>query len=197
MRKKTELYDAKGWVHIPDIVSKELVRDLKLHSLDIRSKSSELSDWKGVPCAGKVNSFLREFYTSKLMYDVATSILGDTVYLFNDQVVCKYSNETDFVFEPHYDNFFGPNSDGKIHTVNCCVILDDFTEENGALSVRNKDDGEWITLYPTAGDIVAVNGNTYHKSGVNRSESHRCLYACVYADDVIYYDTYYTNRFVL
>ena len=35
-----------------------------------------------------------------------------------------------------------------------CWILDDFLVDNGALSLLNKDDKSWITIYPQEKDIV-------------------------------------------
>jgi ectoine hydroxylase-related dioxygenase (phytanoyl-CoA dioxygenase family) len=75
-------------------------------------------------------------------------------------------------------------------------ILDDFTEENGTLEIQNQDDGEWVTIYPKKGDIVAIQGNTYHRSGKNRSIYSRGLYACVYTESPIYLEGFYTQRFL-
>ena len=97
-------------------------------------------------------------------------------------------------FQPHYDNQFGPNSDGTIHTVNLSCILDDITTANGGLQVQNIDDGKWIKLYPNKGDIVAINGNTYHKSGRNMTNQSRGLYACVYSQLPIQLDGFYKEK---
>lgn len=188
-------YNTKGWEHLKSEIPKGIVSSLRENCLLVRDSVTMLSSWKGVSCAGKHNKHLSSFYRSEMMYHIVSRYL-DPIYCFNDQVVVKLPKE-DFHFEPHFDNQYGPNSDGKIHTINFCVILDDFTDENGALSVMNKDDEQWMTLYPKAGDIVAINGNTLHKSGQNRSSSPRALYACVYANDVLYLDEFYKDRFVI
>ena len=59
------------------------------------------------------------------------------------------------------------------------LILDDFTKENGAISVL---DDEWITLYPKVGDILMIEGNTYHSSKINLSNQPRRAYLCVYSN---------------
>jgi ectoine hydroxylase-related dioxygenase (phytanoyl-CoA dioxygenase family) len=129
------------------------------------------------------------------MKNLAREILGDEVYLFNDQIVIKLPNDR-LRFEPHKDNQYGPNSDGSIHTVNMSWILDDFTEENGTLEIQNQDDGEWVTIYPKKGDIVAIHGNTYHRSGKNKTIYSRGLYACVYTESPINLEGFYTQRFL-
>ena len=126
---------------------------------------------------------------------IANQILGDKVYLFNDQMVIKLPQDT-LKFEPHYDNQFGPNSDGSIHTVNLSCILDDINVHNGGLEVQNQDDGRWVKLSPKKGDIVAIHGNTYHRSFKNNTNMSRGLYACVYADSPIHFKQFYTQEFI-
>ena len=59
----------------------------------------------------------------------------------SNEIVVKLPNDN-FKFEPHTDNSVGGNSNEGKNTVNICVILDDFTDENGTLEVFNKDDGK-------------------------------------------------------
>jgi ectoine hydroxylase-related dioxygenase (phytanoyl-CoA dioxygenase family) len=187
-------YNTRGWVQLTNILSEEEVHIVKTIGEQMRIDVSKYSTWKGISCASKFDETLYKMYTNNTMYKLSRDILGEVVYLFNDQVVIKLPNDTlDFV--AHYDNQYGPNSDGTIHTVNICWILDDFTEDNGGLDVKNQDDGEWVKLYPKRGDVVAINGNTYHRSGTNRTNKSRGLYACVYSEQPIQLDGFYNNKF--
>lgn len=144
--------------------------------------------WKGtdmassLPIATKAqNQKLFEVFTSNFMYDVVTEVLPNP-YLYNDQIVVKEPMEN-FHFDEHYDNQFGPGEyDRTIVTMNFMLVLDDFTEENGAISVF---DEKWITLYPKAGDILMIEGFTPHKSRMNVSDKSRRAYLCVYSNRAI------------
>ena len=187
-------YKHKGWFHLENFLSPQETQTVKDIGTEMRIDVSKYSTWKGISCASKFDSTLLSLYTNDKMFDLSHKILGETVHLFNDQVVIKLPNDTlDFV--AHYDNQYGPNKNGDIHTVNICWILDDFTLENGALEIKNQDDGRWIKVYPKRGDVIAINGNTYHRSGKNRSRQSRGLYACVYAERPVLLDGFYTHKF--
>ena len=188
-------YRQKGWVVIKYALNPHEVDMVKRNGEDMRLHAADYSTSSGISCAGIFDDRLFRSYTSDTMKELAREILGDEVYLFNDQIVIKLPNDR-LRFEPHKDNQYGPNSDGTIHTVNMSWILDDFTEENGTLELQNQDDGEWVTIYPKKGDIVAIQGNTYHRSGKNRSIYSRGLYACVYTESPIHLEGFYTQRFV-
>jgi ectoine hydroxylase-related dioxygenase (phytanoyl-CoA dioxygenase family) len=147
--------------------------------------------WRGVDMASKFplandkeNQKLFDIYTSNLMYDIVKKYIPDP-YLFNDQVVVKLPKE-DFEFPEHRDNQYGPKpNDDKLLTINFMLVLDDITSNNGGFSVKNKITNEWISLELKIGDIVLIDGNTYHKSGKNRSDSPRRVYICVYTNEPI------------
>jgi len=113
------------------------------------------------------------------MYDLVSQHIPKP-YLFNDQIVVKLPGEQ-FNFSPHRDNQFGPlPDDANLVTQNFTLVLDDFTQENGALQVwENK---QWHTLLPKAGDIIMIEGNTIHKSAANNSDKPRRVYICHYTD---------------
>lgn len=142
--------------------------------------------WQGLDMASQCpltteqqNKKLFEVYTSQWMYDLVSQHIPKP-YLFNDQIVVKLPNEQ-FNFSPHRDNQFGPlPDDANLVTQNFTLVLDDFTQENGALQVwENK---QWHTLLPKAGDIVMIEGNTIHKSAANNSDKPRRVYICHYTD---------------
>lgn len=188
-------YEQKGWVIIEDAVPTEYLQIVKEKGLYLRENSTKFSSWRGVSCASKYDKKLWDCYTAPFMYEIAQRILGDQIWLFNDQIVYKLPNDN-FAFPPHCDNQYGnENKNGQIHTINCSWILDDFLVDNGALSLLNKDNEEWVTPYPQEGDIIVINGNTIHKSKSNKSNKERGLYACVYSESPITLDDFYKERF--
>ena len=189
-----EHYQLKGWAVIPNVFSKEDLDIMSDWGYNMRVEWDKHSTWKGVPCAGKFSEPLTEIYTSVIMKDLATQILG-TPHLFNDQMVYKLPHDKmDFV--PHYDNqYSSQNKSNHIHTVNLSIAVDDFTRDNGALFIKSQDTGEWETVLPKAGDVVAINGSTVHASHENRSNAPRGLYACVYTAEPMKMDGYYSQLF--
>lgn len=184
----------QGWIHIESAIPFILVSELRERAIKWRNwvddkvgqpaKKGPLVHWRGLGCAGAYDKYLMNFYTSNLMHEYAKALLNtQEVWLYNDQIVVKLPHDN-FEFKTHTDN----ETEG-INSVNCCVILDDFTEENGGLVVDEN------TLYPKAGDIVAIHGDTPHSSKPNISDSPRCLYACVYSDSKIHFQNYYRVPF--
>ena len=158
--------------------------------------------WKGLDMASKCeamsgleNKKLFDIYTSKFMYDIITPHIPNP-FLFNDQIVVKEPHEN-FDFEPHRDNQYGPYPfDESLLTINCMLVLDDFTPENGFIQVY--DNNEWISLFPEKGDVLLMNGNTLHKSGKNKTDEPRRAYLCVYSDRPIgkdFQNGFYYERF--
>ena len=142
--------------------------------------------WQGVDMASSLplatdiqNQTLFDIYTSDWMFKLVTQFIPKP-YLYNDQIVVKMPGE-EFEFQSHTDNQFGPLKEDKtLVTQNFMMILDDFTQENGALKVRGTT--QWQELLPKAGDIVMIEGNTPHYSGKNKSNKPRRVYLCHYAD---------------
>ncbi len=190
-----EHYSKKGWVIINNAVPNDYLQIVKEEGLRLRKKQSKTSH-PIVTCASKQSRKLWDAYTSAFMYEIAYRILGEQIWLFNDQVVYKLPNDK-MEFAPHYDNQFGnENKEKQIHTINCSWILDDFTIDNGAFSVLNKDTKEWETILPKQKDILIINGNTTHSSKPNESNKERGLYACVYSESPITLDGFYKERFL-
>ena len=145
--------------------------------------------WGGIDMASSLpvasaheNAMLFSIYTSNFMYDLITKYIPKP-YLFNDQIVVK-NKDVNMPFEPHYDNQYGPFPDDKsLLTINCMLVLDDFTDENGTIEVL--DDDKWIKLYPKTGDIVLIEGNCVHRSSPNTTQQPRRAYLCVYSNKPI------------
>ena len=181
------MYEKDGYLHI-----KQYLDDVDMIAsvgLGMRLHAEQYSDWKGIACASKHSIILDTFYRSDVMTSLAKKFLGNDCYYFNDQMVYKLANEKSFVFEEHYDNQYGTNADNKIHTVNFCVILDDFE-----ISLDVKGSDGWVSLYPKKGDIIAIRGDTYHRSAANTSDKPRGLYACVYTEAPMNMDGFYNEK---
>jgi len=200
-----EFYKKYGWVLIKDAINNQTVDTLKEKGLRLRkwvedkigtpSEYGPPTHWQGIGCAGMYDPDLYKFYQSKTMFSIASYLLEkEDIWLFNDQMVIKLP-EDDFGFDIHRDNqFVQGNENGETHTVNLGIVLDDFTDLNGTLEIKDNND-EWQVIYPTKGDIVAINGNTPHCSSPNYSEDSRGLYACVYSEGQLNSYNFYTSKF--
>lgn len=203
-----EFYKEHGWVHIPNIIPQDYLDAAKAigpglvrwgrTNIGKPTIAGPPTHNVHVGCAGAYEGVLMNLYTSEFSYNLATSLIGKKdIFLFNDQMVYKFPGDQ-VTFDAHYDNQFGnENKDGKMHTVNISWILDDMNDLNGTLRLQSLKTGEWTTVYPKAGDIVAINGNCYHQSGPNNSDKPRGLYACVYSEGQINLAQYYTDPFLV
>ena len=176
-----EKFKKQGYVIIPNCISDDKIEDCKNICLSIRT-----SDNNQVNLVASLSSAdLFKYYTSDFMYDIATELLEtDEIYLFNDQIVIKLPNE-DLKFEKHTDNSWGPYNElaleGVFKTITCAWILDDFTIDNGPVSILNKQTNEWDIPLPKKGDMVIWDGNTLHESSINQSNKERAVWLCVYS----------------
>lgn len=203
-----QFYKDHGWVLIENAIPKNIIESIHEKGLELRKWVEDKiglpcnfgppTHWKGIACAGMYDSFLLDFYKSNLMTGIASRLLeSKEFYFFNDQIVFKLPND-DFEFHAHRDNEYGnENKDGSIHTVNMGVALTDFTDENGTLEIFDEQEVEWVKTYPSAGDIIAINGETYHRSQPNTSQEPRGLYACVYSVNQINLHNFYTDKFTV
>ena len=170
----------------------EIVKYLQSYTLEVKERILPLEGqekpngsgiyWRGLDMASQSpvssdieNDKLYSVFASRFMYDVITEFIPEP-YFFNDQIVVKQPHES-FLFEEHRDNQYGPYPNDKtLVTINCMLILDDYTDENGAINVDGK------TLYPKTGDILLIEGNTLHSSNNNNTDNPRRAYICVYSD---------------
>lgn len=177
----TKRFKEEGYIVIPNCIPNTIIEDCKNICVSIRSSN----ETKVISVASFLSSDLFKYYTSDFMYDIATELLQtDIIHLFNDQIVVKLPNEN-FKFEIHSDNAYGPHNDlalkGDFKTITCAWILDDFTEENGPVSILNTQTNEWDTPLPKKGDMIVWDGNTLHQSSINNSNKERAVWLCVYS----------------
>lgn len=201
-----EFYEKYGWVHIENVFPKEIINQIRRRGIVLREWVNDRlgqpcqygppTHWRGVGCAGMYDEYLLRFYKSDTMFKIASTLINtEKIWLFNDQMVIKLPNDN-FGFESHCDNQFGgENKSGLIHTINMGVVLDDYTTINGTLDMWDKIEDKWVEVFPKSGDIIAINGNTLHRSKPNKSTEARGLYACVYSEQQINFDNYYKIKF--
>ena len=198
MVKNLETFNSQGYIHLKNVIPPNLLKISQVETLHMKNHLVKKGViglqrydagtgqwWGGIEMASSLNSRLLKCYTDNFMYDLSSYYLNtQNVFLFNDQVVVKLPNE-EFQFNEHFDNQYGPDlhesRNGIYKTINFSWILDDFTDESGTLELCNTSNGEWEKLYPKTGDIIAIEGNTLHRSSENRSNKPRRLYACVYS----------------
>lgn len=199
-----------------DVIPYEILQYLREYTLRVKrvtkpyeGQSKNIGSgtyWKGIDMASSIpimsdeeNQRLFDVFTSKFMYDIVSSVMP-IPYLYNDQIVVKEPNE-EFIFNEHYDNQYGPYpNDPFLVTMNFMLVLDDFTEENGAIKVYDKIKKTWIQFLPNAGDILMIEGNTLHASGKNKTNNPRRAYLCVYSNRPIgegFQKGFYSQRFIV
>ncbi len=174
-------FKKNGYIVIPNCIPITDIENCKNLCLSIRN--SEYN--KVISVASFLSPELFEYYTSDFMYDIATQLLEtDELYLFNDQIVVKLPNE-DFKFEKHTDNAYGPHNElalkGVFKTITCAWVLDDFTKENGPVSILNTNTNQWDVPLPKKGDMIIWDGNTLHESSINQTNKERAVWLCVYS----------------
>jgi len=148
--------------------------------------------------ASKLEEELFFTYIHPFMQQIVPVFLGTKkIYLFNDQVVVKLPKE-DFSFPEHYDNQYGPDPEGALNnefkTINFMLVLTNTSKESGALEILNKKTNQWDLIEAKAGDIIAIDGNTYHRSGANLTDKPRALYACVYSNKKLEFQKFYSQK---
>lgn len=210
-------FQENGYITFSNRLSPEQLDTAREITLDYRNRTINenligqprpfglMKYWTGLDVASTEYDKLFEFYTSDLMYDIASELLDtDEIYLFNDQIIVKLPNDG-FSFDPHTDNGYGPNpqmaSEGWYRSITCCWVLDDFTEQNGPVKLLNKKTGEYVTAYPKAGDIIVWDGETLHYSEENKSDKPRRVWLQVYTTrdiTVLHSDFryFYSQRFI-
>ena len=74
------------------------------------------------------------------------------------------------------------------------LVLTNTSKESGALEILNKKTNQWDLIEAKAGDIIAIDGNTYHRSSANLTDKPRALYACVYSNKKLEFQKFYSQK---
>ena len=56
--------------------------------------------------------------------------------------------------------------------------------------------GQEVKIYPKRGDVVVINGETYHWSSKNRTDEPRCTFIAHYTDESIKDFMWYNKLFI-
>ena len=194
-----ELFDKQGYLHIKDIIPASALSECRKKCIDLKKKHiSNLGKprkwgtgkfWRGLEMASKLDEELIAFYLHPFMQQIVAPLFKSAqIFCFNDQVVVKLPNE-DFGFDEHNDNQYGPDplaaAKGEFKTINFMWVLTNQTKESGPISCQNIETGEWEEIVAKAGDLIAIDGNTVHRSSQNTSGKVRAVYACVYSNKPI------------
>ena len=194
-----ELFNKQGYLHIKDVIPSSALSACRQVCIELKKKYvKKLGEprkwgtgkvWRGLEMASKLDEKLIAFYLHPFMQQIVAPLFGTAeIYCFNDQVVVKLPGE-DFGFNEHNDNQYGPNplaaAKGEFKTINFMWVLTNQTKESGPISCQNVETGEWEEIIAQAGDLIAIDGNTVHRSSQNTSEKVRAIYACVYSNKPI------------
>jgi len=183
--------EQEGWALLPSVVPADLLARLLGELDDVYKEQRALQLRNGVgegtdgtvhhlPCAG--GAFL-ELLEQNYSHAALQQFFQGPYILNTYGGVLNRPNDVSYVGRVHRDlrSFSGPvNLMGQL-----LVMLDDFTEDNGATYVlsgshrlREKpEDGtffrEAVRAVGAAGSIVVFNSNLWHAAGVNRSDRSR------------------------
>lgn len=152
---------------------------------------------------------VRRFLLSDLMASIAQAVLGDDVFLFNEQYVIKAA-ERGMPFAWHQDSGFIPYPHPPYLT--CWIPLDDVSEANGTVYVlpysragtrdvvehdRDHETNDLIgysgpdrgdPLAVPAGSIVAFSSTLLHRTGPNTTDQPRRVYIAQYTAEPLLSD---------
>jgi ectoine hydroxylase-related dioxygenase (phytanoyl-CoA dioxygenase family) len=208
MKLNNKLFKKQGYIHIEDVIPTQLLKLARREAINLkRNKVSELGKdrewgtgtyWRGIEMASKLNENLMMCYINPFMQQIVPVFLEtQNLWLFNDQVVVKLPNE-DFIFPEHHDNQYGPDPEGALNgdfqTINFMWVLTNCSKESGALEIKNNKTGEWDLIEAKAGDMIAVDGNTLHRSGKNTTDKPRAMYACIFSNKKLIFKGFYERK---
>ena len=209
MKINKKVFDKQGYLLIKNIIPSDTLATTRKLAINLKKdKISEIGKprewgtgtyWRGLEMASKLEKRLLSSYLHPFMRKVVPKLFDTKqIYLFNDQVVVKMPDE-ELKFDEHYDNQYGPDPEGALNgdfqTINFMWALTSSTKESGALEMKNKETGNWDLVETKAGDIIALDGNTYHRSGYNKTDRIRAMYACIYSSRLMPWEGFYREKF--
>jgi hypothetical protein len=181
----------RGWIHLESAVPAPMIGRLTgaLGRVYVEQRALQVSNGVGggtdgtvhhLPCAGGVFLELLEQVSALAPLD---EFFGGPYILNTFGGVLNLPNDASYVSRVHRDQ---RTFSGDVHLMaQLLVMLDDFTEENGAtyflsgshrLAERPDDDRffrDAVRAIGAAGSIVMFDSNLWHAAGVNRSAGPR------------------------
>jgi ectoine hydroxylase-related dioxygenase (phytanoyl-CoA dioxygenase family) len=149
---------------------------------------------------------VEKFLFSKMMAEITSSLIGDDVFLFNEQYVVKAA-EKGMKFGWHQDSGYI----GHPHTpyLTCWIPLIDVNENNGTVYILPFSQAKTTQMQPhtteegsndqvgyfgnqqgipvniNRGDIACFSSVTFHRSSPNNSSKMRAAFIAQYSPDII------------
>jgi ectoine hydroxylase-related dioxygenase (phytanoyl-CoA dioxygenase family) len=115
----------------------------------------------------------------KKMGDITKDLFqNENVYLLNEQYLIKPPNNSNNhhqkdVFAIHQDSQHLPMKLREIPLISCWLAIDDITEINGGLVMIDLESNKETLMKINKGDVIFINGNTFHYSKSNNSKKFR------------------------
>ena len=213
-------YLKNGYLILNNKIEKNILEDLKSATKEmiiefkknqesfIKDKKRNISQHGKMFLSNRCEDFevMEKFAKGPFIKSICRSVLGDKVYLFNEQVVNKEPN-TDSKFAWHQDSGY-VGHDHKTY-LSIWVALCDVTENNGALRILPKnienevkieehkwsekssdlkmevDESKTVTCSMDEGGIILFSSRTPHASYPNKSDQNRPAYLCQYSSEPI------------
>ena len=217
-----EQYRREGFFILEGVIPDEALEGLREECHRYIDKFDREMEAKGVTQLG-INHYKRRYFISNrgnespiitsflfgdLMSEVSRAVLGDDVYLFNEQYVVKAAQKQN-KFAWHQDSGYV----GYYHKpyLSCWCALDDMSEENGTIYVlpyeragmqpddlidhvvmdtsadmvgyHGDDPGDAVIV--PAGSIAVFSSRTFHRSGPNTTDKLRRSYLAQYSVEPI------------
>ena len=215
-------FERDGYVILPNVIDGEMLTLLREEcayfvgytDATMRAQNREID---GITHRGKryfiggryrSSNRLYRYIFGQAMASITGALLGETVYLFNEQWVVK-GPEQGMKFAWHQDSgyvkYWDPETRHQPY-LTCWCALDNMTEGNGTISVlphdlvgtrnrvlehtkesgtndlvgyRGTEDGALIEM--DAGSIAVFSSTTLHRSGPNMDDSSRRVYLTQYS----------------
>ena len=213
-------YLKNGYLILNNKIEKNILEDLKSATKEmiiefkknqesfIKDKKRNISQHGKMFLSNRCEDFevMEQFAKGSFIKSICRSVLGDKVYLFNEQVVNKEPN-TDSKFAWHQDSGY-VGRDHKTY-LSIWIALCDVTENNGALRILPKnienevkieehkwsekssdlkmevDESKTVTCSMDEGGIILFSSRTPHASYPNKSDQNRPAYLCQYSSEPI------------
>ena len=213
-----------GYVVLPSVIDDAMLDMLREECAVFVARTDAWLDKRGVDVFGITHRGKRYFIANRyrdsermprfvygdLMRDITTALLGETVFLFNEQWVVKGA-EQGMKFAWHQDsgyvNFRDPGNTHRPY-LTCWSALDDMTRENGTISVMphgrvssqatvfphrhepgsndlvgyDGDDPGVLVEMP-AGSVAVFTSTSLHKSDANTTPRLRRAYLTQYTKE--------------
>ena len=221
--QQVEQYQREGWFILESVIPPAALDALRAECMRMvaqfesemeakRVESLNISHYKKryfISNRSASSPIMTDFLFGDLMAELCQALLGDNVYLFNEQYVVKAA-DADTKFAWHQDSGYV----GHYHRpyLSCWCALDDMSVENGTVYIlpysrdgrgnvdditdhsheavsndrvgyKGDDPGE-PAIVP-AGSIVVFSSRTFHRSGANMTDQYRRCYLAQYSAEPI------------